>query len=85
LLQQQVQKTLRAAKSGRVYITVPPTFLPSAFGGDWQQAGFKVLLSVFKDSTCMAGRRVAAKQGPWAADDGIRIVTAGAYWAFFSF
>ncbi|WIA40904.1 hypothetical protein OEZ86_004564 [Tetradesmus obliquus] len=34
---------------------VPPTLLASAFGGAWQQPGFKVQLSVHKDGDCIAG------------------------------
>jgi hypothetical protein len=34
---------------------VPLSLLSSVFGDAWQQAGFKVQLSVFKDGACIAG------------------------------
>jgi hypothetical protein len=46
-----------ATRNGNVRVSVPPDLLRSAFEGDWQQAGFKVQLSVFKDGTHVAGRR----------------------------
>jgi hypothetical protein len=70
LLQPPEETKLLAARDGDVHVSVPATFLHSAFGNNWQQAGFKVQLSVFKDGTCIAGRRVAAEQAwPCAADD----------------
>jgi hypothetical protein len=69
LLQPRKQKTLLVTQAGKVYVIVPGTLLRSAFGDDWQQAGFKVQLSVFKDGARAAGGRVAAQQGPCAADE----------------
>jgi hypothetical protein len=84
LLQPPVQKMMRATEDGKVYITLPAKLLRSAIGDAWKQAGFKVQLSVFKDSTCMAGRRLAAKQGPWAADViASEVITAAACWPSF--
>jgi hypothetical protein len=67
-VQPDTQKTLRASQSGQVSVTVPQPLLRSAFGDNWQQAGFKVQLSVFKDGARLAGRRSAAKQMPCSAD-----------------
>jgi hypothetical protein len=63
-----MQRTLLASKAGQVAVAVPPTLLRSAFGDAWQQAGFKVQLSVHKHGACMAGRQVAAKQWSCSAD-----------------
>jgi hypothetical protein len=67
LLQPLTQRKLQASGEGSVGVSVPGTLLRSAFGGDWQQAGFTVQLTVLKDSARVAGRRVAAKQGPCSA------------------
>jgi hypothetical protein len=66
LLQRHVHQKLLASPDGRVLITVPRTLLCAAIGSNWEQAGFQVQLSVFKDSIRMAGRRLAARQGPCA-------------------
>ncbi|WIA20597.1 hypothetical protein OEZ85_004982 [Tetradesmus obliquus] len=41
--------------SSSLRCAVPHTFATSAFGGAWQQPGFKVQLSVHKDGACIAG------------------------------
>jgi hypothetical protein len=61
-LQPLIQKRVLAEQSGQVRLSIPPSLLRSAFGGDWQQAEFRVQLSVFKDNVCLAGRRVAARR-----------------------
>jgi hypothetical protein len=66
LLQPQVQGKLLASKAGQVRVTVPPTLLRSAVGdANWQQADFKVQLSVHKDGACVAGGLTARLQ-KWA-------------------
>jgi hypothetical protein len=67
LLQPIIPRKLQATQAGRVCVTVPPALLRAAFGGNWQQAGFKVQLSVFKDGGRVAGRRSAANQRPHPA------------------
>jgi hypothetical protein len=63
LLQQPAQKKLLASDKGKVRLCVPVALLRSAFGDAWQQAGFKVQLSVFKDATRIAGMRAAPSSG----------------------
>jgi hypothetical protein len=62
VLQPLMQRKLLATQAHQVRVYVPPTLLHSAFGDAWQQAGFKVQLSVHKDSARIAGRRVAASK-----------------------
>jgi hypothetical protein len=46
---------LAVASNDRQRCSVPASLLCSAFGETWQQTGFKVQLSVFKDSARIAG------------------------------
>jgi hypothetical protein len=67
-LQTLIERMVLASKAGKVRVTLPATLLCSAFGGNWQQAGFKVQLPVFKDSACVAGKRAAVVPGPCSAN-----------------
>jgi hypothetical protein len=62
VLQPVMQRKLFATQAHQVRVYVHPTLLCSAFGDNWQQAGFKVQLSVHKDGARVAGRRVAASK-----------------------
>jgi hypothetical protein len=55
-------KGLLKVNSHQLGLTLPPSLLSSAFGGNWQQAGFMVQLSVHKDGQCITGGLKAAQK-----------------------
>jgi hypothetical protein len=59
--------------SRQLGLRVPPSLLCSAFGDAWQQAGFTVQLSVFKDGRCIAGGQAGKQAGrqAWLASSDV--------------
>jgi hypothetical protein len=55
----QVLTSKGLVRLNRHLLGLPLCLLSSVFGDAWQQAGFKVQLSVHKDEACIAGMRVA--------------------------